>query len=702
MTADHADDEPGREVVPLRPVSDVAEVAVPETAPETAAEDAKPAGPGTAAARVIWADISPREGERRPIIPLHLRRENLRGTVEHFAGLQWHRARYHGLRFPLYVLAHLAWAVVGLVRLAARAVRWWWLLEQHWLRNDAAAEGDSREWMKLHKEAKATRKTRGLILLGALAVAAIALALLARFGTWWAWALALATAAVGLARAGRPEGHRIVAQAIVPPDYSPPTHEIITRALGSLNIQQINAALKPDKDGRATGIRFVSDVYRDGPGWACQLDLPHGVSVTTILARREDFASGLRRPLSATWPDGVPQEHPGRMDLWVGFHDISKAKPSAGPLVKARSTDLFGAVPFGTSPRGKLISVPMFEMNWIIGAAPGQGKTAAVRQLACAAALDVLSDIWIAELSGKGDLEPLAKVCHRYVSGMDDESIAYAAESARLLRLEVERRQAAFRKLKGTGAMPDGKVTRELAERYKELRPLLAVFDEVQNLLTDKQHGDQAAENLAYVIRVGRAYGIIAVLSTQRPDAKIIPTAITGLVIGRCCLMVPDQPANDVVLGTSSYKRGYDATVFRPKLDAGLCWLKGSEEGVPQVCRTFYIDMPASEKIAARARDMRDRARVLSGYALGEDTFDATPRDVLADVLAVFGDAPGLHWDALADRLADRWPDRWADVTGDAMSAQCRKLGVPSVMVSTDGVKARGCRKVAVERESAK
>jgi S-DNA-T family DNA segregation ATPase FtsK/SpoIIIE len=362
---------------------------------------------------------------------------------------------------------------------------------------------------------------------------------------------------------------------------------------------------------------------------------------------------------------------------------------------------MFGALPFGTSPRGKLISVPMFEMNWIIGAAPGQGKTAAVRQLACGAALDVLCDIWIAELSGKGDLEPLAKVCHRYCSGMDDEAVAYAADSARLLRNEVERRQAAFRKLKGTGAMPDGKVTRDLAARFRELRPLLAVFDEVQNLLTDKQHGEQAADDLAYVIRVGRAYGIIAALSTQRPDAKIIPTSITGIVIGRFCMMVPDQPANDVVLGTSSYRRGYDATVFRPKLDAGLGWLKGSEEGTPQVCRTFYIDLPTSERIAERARDIRDRAGVLSGYALDEqETTQA--RDVLADVLAVFGDAPGLHWDEIADRLAGRWPDRWADVTGEAMSAQCRKLGVPSVPVSRDGKKDRGCRRVAVERESAR
>jgi S-DNA-T family DNA segregation ATPase FtsK/SpoIIIE len=229
----------------------------------------------------------------------------------------------------------------------------------------------------------------------------------------------------------------------------------------------------------------------------------------------------------------------------------------------------------------------------------------------------------------------------------------------------------------------------------------VAIFDEVQNVLTDEQHGDQAAEDLAYVIRVGRALGIIAVLSTQRPDAKIIPTGITGLIVSRFCLMVPDQPANDLVLGTTSYRRGYDATVFRPKVDAGLGWLKGGEEGTPQICRTYYLNIPDTEKIAARARDMRDRAGVLSGYALGEfETGEA--RDVLADVLAVFGDAPGLHWDELADRLAERWPDRWADLTGETISAQLRGRGVPSVMVSIGGVKARGCRRVAVERESAR
>ena len=76
---------------------------------------------------------------------------------------------------------------------------------------------------------------------------------------------------------------------------------------------------------------------------------------------------------------------------------------------------MFAAIPFGTDPRGRPVDVPLFEVNWLIGAAPGQGKTTAVRVLACGAALDPMCDLWVHEHAGKGDLEPLAQVCHRYV-----------------------------------------------------------------------------------------------------------------------------------------------------------------------------------------------------------------------------------------------------------------------------------------------
>jgi|ERR1022692_2108812 hypothetical protein len=66
---------------------------------------------------------------------------------------------------------------------------------------------------------------------------------------------------------------------------------------------------------------------------------------------------------------------------------------------------------------------------------------------------------------------------------------------------------------------------------------------------------------------------------------------------------------------------------------------------------------------------------------------------VLVDVLMAMDGAPGAHWTTLAARLAEREPDRWAGTSSEIVSAVVRTLGVPSVMVSTAGVKARGCRR---------
>jgi S-DNA-T family DNA segregation ATPase FtsK/SpoIIIE len=157
-----------------------------------------------------------------------------------------------------------------------------------------------------------------------------------------------------------------------------------------------------------------------------------------------------------------------------------------------------------------------------------------------------------------------------------------------------------------------------------------------------------------------------------------------------------DQTANDMVLGTSAYKNGIRATTFRPEVDAGFGYLVGASSH-PQVVRTYYLDMPATEKIAARARALREHAGTLSGVALGQD--DATPqRDVLADVGEVLAGVTGMHWQALADQLAGRFPERWAEATGDAVRAECAARGVKSVVVAVDGTRARGCRAADVDK----
>jgi hypothetical protein len=76
---------------------------------------------------------------------------------------------------------------------------------------------------------------------------------------------------------------------------------------------------------------------------------------------------------------------------------------------------------------------------------------------------------------------------------------------------------------------------------------------------------------------------------------------------------------------------------------------------------------------------------------------DRDERNVLADVLQVFGNDGGLHWSILAGRLASQIPDRWADTSAEAVSAECRSLGVPTVQVKMLGQNRQGCRKADVE-----
>ena len=107
---------------PARSRDPNAEVAVPEP-PELLAVpadtsyeielDDRPQSPATP----VYADISPPEGARLPVIPKHLQSlDGLKAAGKRHAGRQVHRAGYHGIRTPKYLLLALCWAVVGLFR----------------------------------------------------------------------------------------------------------------------------------------------------------------------------------------------------------------------------------------------------------------------------------------------------------------------------------------------------------------------------------------------------------------------------------------------------------------------------------------------------------------------------------------------------------------------------------------------------------
>jgi len=556
------------------------------------------------------------------------------------------------------------------------------------LERQAAADGLLSDHLRIHKAGKDTRTARGYILLGCAVVVVAALVILSQAPVW-AWVLLGAVALPLLARTGRPAHKSIVTSATLPATVQAPDQDVITRALGSLGIAGIDRWLR---DGRA--LVFPSPVREDGPGWRAEVDLPYGVTAAMVTERREQLASGLRRPLGAVWPEPVTSEHAGRLELWVGRQDVAKSRQGPWPLARGGQADIFAPIPYGTDVRGRVVKAPLIYGNWLLGSIPRQGKTAAVRVLACGVALDPLAETWVHELKGSGDLDPLERVAHRFVSGVDDESVGYAAESLRLLRAEVMRRTERLKALPRE-VCPDKRVTRQIVgKRSLKLWPIVAIFDKAQNLFAHPEHGKAAGLDAEFIIKIGPAFGVVLIIATQRPDKASLPTGVSGNVSTRFCLKVMGQVENDMILGTSAYKNGLRATTFRPEIDAGLGYLLGAGPA-PQVVRTFYLDMHAAERIAVRARALREAAGTLTGHAL--EGADEGPRDVLTDVLSVFGSDAGLQWGDLAQRLASRFPARWEGVTADSISAECRARDVRSVDVKSGGKALKGCRRADVE-----
>jgi DNA segregation ATPase FtsK/SpoIIIE, S-DNA-T family len=650
--------------------------------------------PGSPPAPVPAKPQRGQPGELRDIIPPHLR---TRAGIAKALRWHWRRARhhslYHAVRSPKRLVLTIWWALAGVARIAFAQLSWWWVSEQAYLRHEAIAAADSAKWLSLHKHVRAVRLVRGCIL-GAevVALALVAAAVTSYLPVLW---LPIALAAVPvLAWIGRPADKPIVTSAVVPGAVERLTTEGIVRALGALGIAEMNKALREEPD---KAIVTVDGPMRDGPGWLWRGDLPHGVTAGAVSEKREEFASGLRRPLGCVWPETDHKRHPGALNLYVADEDMTTAQQPPWPLAKRGAADMFKPQVFAYDPRGRAVTVLLMFASAIIGSVPRMGKTFLLRLLLLICALDVRCELHLYDLKGTGDLAPLRPVAHRYRAGDDPEDIEYMVADFRALREEMRRRTKVIRDIadKYPARCPENKVTPELSSDPRlGLHPIAAAIDECQVAFEHPAYGAEMESICRDLAKRGPALGIFLILATQRPDAKSIPTGISANAILRFCLKVQGQVENDMVLGTSQYKAGIRATLFGFD-EKGLLYFGG--EGMrPRIVRSQYIDGPAAKVIVARARVMRESAGRITGYALGEDG-DQEVRSFAADVLMVFGADDKLWCETIAARLAGSIPSAYADITKDAVASQLRNLEVEVKSVREPGKGPRsGCERAAV------
>ncbi|MFI1360796.1 cell division protein FtsK [Streptomyces sp. NPDC020898] len=633
---------------------------------------AKAAGPGYLG-RLLAA-------QRRPVVPLWLKSvAELKTAAAWVARHYAHSVGYHALRSPVYAARLTLQAPSGAAKFVGGTMRWAADREGEPVRLAAVRREDAAEYLKLSRQRDGRVRLRALVTVLAMFTglgAALALYVLAPD---WLQAVSVGAVVMALGVAGRKADAPVIHRAVELPKAVKLTSDIVLRSLGSLGIPAINQAQGKGRDG----FEFTAPITRDGPGWRAEGNLPYGVTVTDIIERRERLASGLRRPLGCVWPEAVPDQHTGHLVLWVGDQDMSKAKKPVWPLLKSGSTDLFKPVAFGTDQRGRWVEITLMYIAAVIGAIPRMGKTFLLRLLLLIAALDPRAELHTYDLKGTGDLDPVGeRVAHRHRAGDEEADIEYALRDLRALRDELRRRAKVIRSLP-RDICPESKVTSALANKKSlGLHPIVIGVDECQVWFEHEKYGKELEEICTDLVKRGPATGIVLLLATQRPDAKALPTGISANASARFCLKVMGQLENDMVLGTSAYKRGVRATMFSWG-DKGIHYFVG-EGSDARIVGSVYVDAPNAENIAARARKLREAAGTLSGHALGEEpeTDASTSYDLLADILAVIpADEPKVWSETVVSRLAELRTDVYDGWTPEALASALKPHGVSTVQV---------------------
>jgi S-DNA-T family DNA segregation ATPase FtsK/SpoIIIE len=656
-------------------VIDVVESAQPR--PVDPPAEAPPAGTWIAEKQAYLA-------EAPPVVPTFLRNaaefiNGARWTVSYYA----HLTGFHTLRAPVYLARLLLRSPRGTGRLIVRWGKWVADTEARPVEAKAAASADIEAWLSLSREKSRRVRPRRIASL-AIATTTGITTLVASFLVP-GWTLTAAIAAVALTGlAGKRNDKPLI------------TRYVATNVLRRLDSTEVIDALAAigieGKKGRR-GVEFAAEVMRDGPGWRAEVDLPPGIEATAVLEKRAALAAAMRRPISTVWPEGDRTAHPGRLVLWVAQRDPAKAGRKLWPLMKDGQADVYEPLPYGFDPRGNLVEITLMYSNLLVGGIPGSGKTSCALAIVLGVALDPTAELWIYELKGSGDLDSVKPVCHRYVSGDEDEDLEAALAGMRSGIAEYQRRAAFIRSLPASEVPEGRKVTRALAEKYPEqnLGPRVIVIDEVQELFTHDDYKDEAAALATRLIKKARAYGIILILLTQNPDAPSLPSSVSSSVGTRLCLAVMDWRANNNVLGTGAYDRGLRATDISID-EQGTGILARGREGT--TVRAAFIKQTEAEDIAKRALALRTAAGTLSGQSVGSVVEELDVETVLDHLRAIWPDGvEAVHSHRLVEALARFRPDLykpWTEMDAAAASTALSAALKP-FKVSTKQLTIRDC-----------
>jgi S-DNA-T family DNA segregation ATPase FtsK/SpoIIIE len=455
------------------------------------------------------------------------------------------------------------------------------------------------------------------------------------------------------------------------------TADGIVKALQHLGIAALNKAFKD-----AWVPTFHTTPIKEGKGYRAIFDLPLGVTPDMVADQREKFARNLYRSAVEVWPTDAKKANTGPagyLDLWVADAGALDKPAPEYPLLSDGTADVFEGVPGGVTPRGDALLVPVYGNNFAVGGNMGQGKSNACRVVAAGCALDPLAEIRVYVFAGNGDFDAYRPRLAVYERGATDEVAEAGLAGLMDLYNEVGRREQRLAEL---GAK---KLTRSIAEKHPDLRPIVALFSECHELFGHDEYGKDAADYAVQTLRRARKTGITLGFDTQSSRKEAIPPKIVELVTVNACFSVKSWRSNDGFLGDGSFAAGIRATELRPGVDRGRSLITGVSESAFELLKWYFIEVNDDTGYDAAAEIIE---RAMSIVAPGTKTAGSSApeierRDLLTDIAEVIGSQPKVLTLDVVAGLKKLAPTYYKKLSQAALSDGLKRAGAPAQ--KTDG-----------------
>lgn len=349
----------------------------------------------------------------------------------------------------------------------------------------------------------------------------------------------------------------------------------------------------------------------DGSAWEVRIELPDGIPASKALGATAQLANGFGVSVQQ-----ISQAKGAREDwltLRVTLNVPFTGKPHKGPLLTADKVNLWEPVPMAVSERGDVMTVEWFEKTALFGGEPGSGKSAAANNPLLAAALDVVADLYLADGKGGFDLSPFEGIA---------QMIDTDGDPAKLLAILTHLWEVVLPGLKQV--VKDHSVRKfseALASQDDRVRWTVVYIDEWASYMAaaSPEQQKELERLLRLITQQGRAYAVIVIAATQKPDSNAVPTGIRDILstrwAGRC--MTPE--ASDTILGKGRASAGYNAQRIL-KSQRGVGFLQTGETSEPALTQSYFYTDDEVEAILRRAYQLRAAAGVLPAVTEPEVT----------------------------------------------------------------------------------